>query len=128
MATFTITTKGLDGAQVVLGRVSDAAATFGGSRLIIASNLPYAGPVETGRRKRRSWRKAGPAHMFRRGANEGMRGFDAELATALPGGPQAVTRAFLSRGRHVVDVVRHHTPVRSGRLRTSVTMRLERGR
>jgi len=124
-----VTLEGIGPAQAYLGTLRDGAATAGGARLFVFSNLPYAAGIETGRRRNgRVARRAGGAWMFRRGSQEALRGFDQELAQALPKGRTGVTQAYLSRGRRVVDAVRRLTPVRSGRLRGSVQMRLEVGR
>jgi hypothetical protein len=126
MVSPSIALQGIGPAQASLGRLEDAAATAGGARLFVFSNLPYAAPIETGRyRNGRVARLKGGAWMFRRGAQEGIRGFEQELAAALPHGRSAVAQAYLSCGRRVVEAVRRHTPVVSGALRESVTMRLE---
>jgi len=121
--------EGLAGAVAALGRLEDAAATLGGATLEVFSALPYAYGIETGRSPRgRLARRLGGAYMFRNGVDAGLRGVDAEVAAALPGGATAVAGALLGAGRRTVDEVRRRTPVVTGRLRNSVTMRLKVGR
>lgn len=124
-----ISIEGLSGVVADLGRLDDACATAGGAELVVSSSLPYAYGIETGETPRgRLARRAGGAYMFRQGTDEGLRRVDADLAAALPGGAGAVTRVFLEAGRRTVDAVRRRTPVVSGRLSGSVTMRLKVGR
>jgi hypothetical protein len=125
----TVRVEGVGAVVAALGRLRDAAAAGGGATLEVFSDLPYSEGIETGRTGRgRLARAAGGAHMFRRGAEEGLRGIDAAVAAALPRGEGAVTQAYLAAGRRVVDAVRDRTPVVSGRLRGSVRMRLTVGR
>lgn len=125
MVSLDIRAEGIGGVVASLGRLADAAATAGGATLEVFSPEVYAWGVETGYTRRgRLARRAGGAYMFRQGTNEGLRGFDQELAAALPKGPAAVVPAYLSRGRRVVTAIQSHTPVISGRLRGGVTMRV----
>lgn len=97
------------GAEAVNGPI----ATFG-------SRLPYARFIETGRSSRQV-RRAGPALMFQHGVAEAAKAAPAILAPAISRGPGAVGQAK----RRIRDIglerIRALTPVRSGKLRASVS-------
>jgi hypothetical protein len=98
------------GAEAVNGPI----ASFG-------SRLSYARFIETGRSSRPQVRRAGPARMFELGVAEAAKQAPALLAPAIPRGPAAVGAAK----RRIRDIglerIRALTPVRSGKLRASVS-------
>lgn len=88
-------------------------ATFG-------SRLPYASFIETGRSSRQV-RRAGPALMFQRGVAEAAAQAPAILGPAIPKGAAAVGQAKRKIRDIGLERIRALTPVRSGRLRASVS-------
>lgn len=98
-----------------------AAAAVNGPIATFGSRLPYARFIETGRSGRPQVRRAGPARMFEQGVAEAARQAPAILGPAIPKGPAAVGQAK----RKVRDIglaaIRARTPVRSGKLRASVS-------
>lgn len=93
--------------------VNGALATFG-------SRLPYARFIETGRSSRQV-RRAGPARMFERGVAEAARQAPAILGPAIIKGPAAVGQAKRKIRDLGLERIRALTPVRSGKLRASVS-------
>jgi hypothetical protein len=120
--------RGLSGVRAFFADLADATATAGAARLSWSSDLPYAFGIETGRTPRgRLARAVGGAFMFRDGGAAALRDLSDDLAGALPRGGQAVVQAYLAVGRRGVTEIRRRTPVRTGRLRASVQMRLDVG-
>lgn len=97
------------GAQAVQGPI----ATF-------LSALPYARYIETGRSSR-AVRRAGPARMFERGVADAAKAAPSILGLAIPRGPAAVGQAKRRIRDLGIERIRALTPVRSGRLRASVS-------
>lgn len=93
--------------------VNGPLATFG-------SRLPYARFIETGRSSRQT-RRAGPARMFERGVAEAAKAAPAILGPAIPKGPAAVGQAKRKIRDIGLERIRALTPVRSGKLRASVS-------
>jgi hypothetical protein len=94
--------------------VSGPLATFG-------SRLVYAPVIETGMRGGRMWRRAGPALMFQRGVREAAVAAPAILGPAILRGPGAIGAAKRRIRDIGLEKIRALTPVRSGRLRASVS-------
>lgn len=97
------------GAEAVNGPI----ATFG-------SRLPYARFIETGRSSRQV-RRAGPARMFELGVADAAKQAPAILAPAIPKGAAAVGQAKRKIRDIGLERIRALTPVRSGKLRSSVS-------
>lgn len=122
-----IRVEGLSGAVAGVAKIQDSMNTVATTGMEVFSALPYAYGIETGFTPRgRLARRVGGAFMFLRGVEAGLRGFDREIAQALPKGGSAVVQTYLTMGRRTVDEVRNRTPRVSGRLAGSVTMRLTR--
>jgi hypothetical protein len=98
------------GAEAVNGPI----ASFG-------SRLPYASFIETGRSNRPQVRRAGPARMFALGVADAAKATPAILAPAIPKGPAAVGQAKRKIRDIGIAAIRSRTPVRSGKLRASVS-------
>lgn len=112
-------------AQAAIERAEQGARAVGAIRLGVGSDLVYAYGIEEGRhRGGRLARRAGGAHMIRRGLQEGGPRIAAYLGDAVPYGAGAVNTA-LARGVRIelIPAVRRLTPVRSGRLRRSMDAR-----
>lgn len=97
------------GADAVNGPI----ATFG-------SRLPYASFIETGR-SRRQVRRAGPASNFSTGVQQAAVLARTVLPEAIPRGPASVGQAKRKIRDYGIERIRALTPVRSGRLRASVS-------
>jgi hypothetical protein len=111
------------GAMRALGAAGEAVngplATFG-------SRLPYARPIEkneflSGPRKGQIARRAGPARMFERGAADAQQLARQILPGAIVRGPAAVGAAKRRIRDYGLERIRKDTPVRSGKLRDSVS-------
>jgi hypothetical protein len=89
--------------------VNGPLATFG-------SRLPYARPIELGTRRR-----AGPALMFKRGIEQTVRAVPGILGPAILKGPASVGQAKRKIRDLGIANIRALTPVRSGKLRSSVS-------
>lgn len=102
----------------VIGKAGEAVngplATFG-------SRLVYAPIIETGMRGGRMWRRAGPARMFERGVADAAKAAPGILGPAIVKGPAAVGQAKRKLRDYGLARIRALTPVRSGRLRASVS-------
>lgn len=94
--------------------VNGPLATFG-------SRLPYARFIETGRSSKPQVRRAGPARMFERGAAETAQYTRQILPAAVVRGPAGVGAAKRKIRDYGLERIRKYTPVRSGRLRDSVS-------
>lgn len=97
------------------------AAAVNGPIATFGSRLPYARFIETGRSSRPQVRRAGPARMFALGVADAAAAAPAILAPALPKGPAAVDQAKRKVRDIGLQAIRSRTPVRSGRLRASVS-------
>lgn len=85
------------------------------------SRSPYARFIETGRSSKPQVRRAGPARMFERGAADAAAQAPAILGPAIVKGVAAVGAAKRKLRDIGIERIRAYTPVRSGRLRTSVS-------
>jgi hypothetical protein len=92
--------------------------TADGTVVLVGSPLVYARPVETGMRKGRPWRRAGPARMLQRGLEEELPQIRQDVRQALNRG-EDVRPVLLSAGYRVQRRTQSYTPVRTGTLRRS---------
>lgn len=121
MVSVSIKVSGLDKARSLLGNLAAAAVHVNGPIISLASAVPYAYGIETGRhRGGRRARRAGGAFMFRDAITAMRPRVAPAIGKALFGGTAAVQRAKADLNRQAVEDVRKRTPVRSGRLRDSV--------
>lgn len=105
----------IDGLGAGAKQLHGPIATFG-------SVLPYAYGIETGRhRGGRRARAAGGAYMFREGIAETKQHARAQLVQAIKSGPGAIAAAKGRIRTFGIQAIRKRTPVRSGRLRASVS-------
>lgn len=95
-------------------QVQGPLATFG-------SRLPYARFIETGRSSKPQVRRAGPARMFELGVRETAQAAPAILGPAILRGTAAVGAAKRKLRDYGLERIRARTPVRTGRLRASVS-------
>lgn len=96
-----------------------------GQLAAFGSPLAYARPIETnefltGPRRGHIARRAGPARMFEKGRNDARRLAVQILPAAIIAGPRAVGQAKRKIRNYGIERIRLYTPVRSGKLRTSV--------
>jgi hypothetical protein len=89
-------------------------ATFG-------SRLPYARFIETGRSSKPQVRRAGPARMFELGVADAAKAAPAILGPAIVKGPAFIGPAKRKIRDIGIERIRARTPVRTGRLRASVS-------
>ena len=101
--------------------IGEAGKAVQGPLATFGSRLSYAPVIETGMRGGRMWRRAGPARMFERGVAEAAAQAPAILGPAIPKGPAAVGQAKRKLRDIGLERIRALTPVRSGRLRSSVS-------
>lgn len=97
------------------------AAAVNGPIASFGSRLPYARFIETGRSRRPQVRRAGPALMFAKGVAMTAQAAPAILEPALVKGPAAVGQAKRKVRDLGIQNIRALTPVRSGKLRASVS-------
>jgi hypothetical protein len=100
--------------------IGEAGKAVNGPLATFGSRLPYASFIETGRSSRQV-RRAGPALMFQRGVREAADAAPAILGPAILKGPAAVGQAKRRLRDLGLERIRALTPVRSGRLRASVS-------
>lgn len=100
--------------------IGEAGKQVNGPLVTLGSRLPYASFIETGRSSRQV-RRAGPARMFERGMAEAAAQAPAILGPAVLRGPAAVGAAKRKLRDIAVERTRALTPVRTGRLRDSVS-------
>lgn len=114
-----VTLQGHAEAARKLRDTADAVATIGGLRLGLGNpQTTYFGPVETGERGGRPWRRAGGAWMAREGTRDTERQIPGIIAAEIArGGRGAGKRAEDAIRRVWLTAVQRRTPVRSGRLR-----------
>jgi hypothetical protein len=100
--------------------VGEAAKALTGSIAVFGSLKPYARPVETGERRGRPWRRAGPALMFQRGiaATEPM--VAPLIMEAIPKGAGSVGQAKRKIRDAGIANIQANTPVVSGALRADI--------
>lgn len=121
MVSVRITTTGFVQALSAVKAIGEAGRAVSGPLVTLGSRLAYARPIETGIRRGRMWRRAGPAQMFARGMAETAQAAPSILGPAILRGPAAVGAAKRKLRDLAVGRVRAYTPVRSGRLRDSVS-------
>jgi hypothetical protein len=101
--------------------IGDAGKAVNGPLATWGSRSPYARFIETGRSSRPQVRRAGAARMFALGVQQAAAQAPAILGPAIIRGPAAVGAAK----RRIRDIglerIRALTPVRSGKLRASVS-------
>ena len=97
-----------------------SAALVNGPIATFGSTLPYARYIETGRSSRAT-RRAGPARMFELGVKEAAAAAPGILGPAILQSPQAVGAAKRKIRDLGIERIRARTPVRSGKLRASVS-------
>jgi hypothetical protein len=85
----------------------------------VGSPLKYARPIETGLRRGRMWRRAGPARMLGRALEEELPNIRRDVTRALERG-QSVRDVLLSAGYKIQRRAQTYTPVRTGTLRRSI--------
>lgn len=103
--------------------LGEAAAGVNGPIASIGTTGPpgKAGAIETGIRYGKPWRRAGPAHMFKKGIAETMPEVPQLMLPAIAKSLPAVSQAKGAIRKKAIDNVRKYTPVRSGALRTSIS-------
>lgn len=107
---------GLAQALTAVKVLGAGAAAASGPIAAWTSPLPYAAPVEN------VWRRgSGGAHMFQKGIAETAEQVPAILGPAIIKGPSAVGGARRSIQALGVTNIQKDTPVRTGKLRASVT-------
>lgn len=104
-----------------LRALGEAGKAITGPFLNFGSRSPYAGVIETGMRKGRMWRKAGPALMFQKGVSETLPQVPIIVGPSLAKGAASVGQAKRKIRDLGIANIRKYTPVRSGALRDSVT-------
>ena len=120
--------EGLDQANKVFASYREAATEVDRLALVIGSPLSYAMGIETGRRPGGGVaRKAGGAHMLRDGMEATQEQIPSLLAAEFERGA-AVGKAIEDAIRRTtLTHVQRRTPVKSGRLRDSFTVRRGKG-
>jgi hypothetical protein len=101
--------------------IGDAGKAVNGPLATFGSRLPYARFIETGRSSRPQVRRAGPARMFEKGVQQAAAQAPAILGPAIMKGPAAVGAAKRKIRDIGLERIRALTPVRSGKLRASVS-------
>jgi hypothetical protein len=100
--------------------IGEAGKAVNGPLAAFGSRLPYARFIETGRSSRQI-RRAGPARMFERGVADAA-GYAREiLPAAIVKGPAFIGPAKRKIRDRGLERIRALTPVRSGKLRDSVS-------
>jgi hypothetical protein len=117
----TLTFTGFVEALSAIRAVGEAGKAVNGPLATFLSASPYAKVIETGMRGGRMWRRAGPALMFQRGVQEAAAAAPAILGPAILKGPAAVGQAKRKIRDIGIERIRALTPVRSGKLRASVS-------
>jgi hypothetical protein len=114
----------------VLGRFDktrDGIARAAAAKFGVINPLPHALPVETGRTRSGRWvRRAGPARMLARGAEQAAPQIAKDVVKAIPHGAGAVDDAFEQGAERIKVAAQGFTPVQSCRLRGAYQVR--RGR
>jgi hypothetical protein len=120
MAQGSISITGLVERLSAVRAIGEAGRAVNGPLATFGSQLPYAPFIETGRSSRQV-RRAGPALMFQRGVAEAAAQAPAILGPAILKGPAAVGQAKRKIRDIGLERIRALTPVRSGKLRASVS-------
>lgn len=117
----TITVTGLEQATSFLKLLGDAAKEVGRTHFRISSDLPYPFWIEEGyyASGRPGRRRAGGAHMVRRGIEALEQRAPDVVARTLEDGPQQTRNALAGLAGYATTVVKGATPVVSGNLRAS---------
>jgi hypothetical protein len=121
MVSIRIITSGVVQALSAVKAVGEAGKQVNGPLVTLGSRLPYARPIETGMRGGRMWRRAGPALMLQRGLADAAAAAPSILGPAIVRGPAAVGAAKRKLRDLALERTRAYTPVRSGKLRDSVS-------
>lgn len=116
-----ITVKGYVETLTAVKAIGEAGRAVTGPLATFGSRLVYARPIETGIRAGRMWRKAGPAQMFAKGVADAAAAAPGILGPAILKGPAAVGAAKRKLRDLGIERIRAYTPVRSGKLRDSVS-------
>lgn len=112
-----ITTTGFVQALSAVKAIGEAGKAVTGPLATFVSRLPYARPVET------RWRRgSGGARMFQRGVADAAKAAPAILGPAILKGPAAVGQAKRKLRDLGLERIRAYTPVRTGKLRASVSV------
>jgi hypothetical protein len=116
------------GAVNHLRKLRGTVEDFAKVEALTGSPLPYARPIEFGRKRRGKWaRKAGPARYLRRGLEQVQASMEHTLADEIEKGTSA--DAVMRKLAEQVQVqARGFVPVRSGRLLSSIVVALRRTR
>lgn len=113
---------GVREALTAVQAVGEAGKAVNGSLATFVSTKPYARVIETGIRGGRMWRRAGPANMFAKGVAEAAAAAPGILGPAIPKGNASIGQAKRKIRDFGLTRIRAYTPVRSGRLRNSVSV------
>lgn len=122
MVSVTIRTVGYVAALSAVKAVGEAGGAVQGPLATFVSRLPYARFIETGRSSKPQMRRAGPAAMFAKGVAEAGRQAPAILGPAILKGPASVGQAKRKLRDIGLERIRALTPVRTGRLRASISV------
>jgi hypothetical protein len=121
MVAVTIRTVGFVQAISAVRAIRDGGRAVNGPLAAFGSRLPYARFIETGRSAKPQVRHAGPARMFERGVADAQQLARQILPGAIVRGPAAVGAAKRRIRDYGIERIRKYTPVRSGKLRDSVS-------
>lgn len=113
-----VTVFGLDRVQGFFRGLSATLADVNRTVVLVGSPLKYARPIETGMRRGRPWRRAGPARMMGRALDEELPNIRRDVTAALREG-QPIRPVLLKAGYDVQRATQRYTPVRTGTLRRS---------
>jgi hypothetical protein len=86
--------------------------------VLVGSPLRYARVIETGIRRGRPWRRAGPARMLGRALNEELPSIRRDVTAAVRQG-QPIRPVLLRSGFNIQRKAQQYTPVVTGTLRRS---------
>jgi hypothetical protein len=116
-----IRTVGFVERLTALRALGEAGRAVNGPLAAFGSRLPYARFIETGRSAKPQVRHAGPARMFEQGVDDAQQLARQILPGAIVRGPAAVGAAKRRIRDYGLERIRKYTPVRSGKLRDSVS-------
>lgn len=122
MVSISIKVVGYVQALSAVKAIGEAGAAVNGPLATFISRLPYARFIETGRSSKPQVRRAGPAKMFEKGVAEAAAAAPDILGPAIVKGAAAVGQAKRKLRDLGQERIRAYTPVRSGRLRDSVSV------
>lgn len=109
---------GLDGVLGYFRGLTTAVQSANQVVVLVGSPLKYARPIETGMRRGRMWRRAGPARMLGRALDEELPRIEHDVRAALNEG-KPVAPVLLAGGYRVQARTQRYTPVVKGTLRRS---------